>query len=256
MKSRIRAMAVSTSLVLAACTGYGALTGATSAQPAFGSSEDVSYATKLWNALVEAKPVGPETIRSYPYEGTPPHGDVLEFLMTDITIDGHTGVAVVKKNYYGDGIDDDVLEDPEKYLQSITVMFKREAGYDPEDWDSYRAKHTPDGKLMSNPKGLKLAGRVAKGLRKVASPATRRRKAAIWCTRRSGCNSRPAPRFAIGLSLPPPPKGDAPNSHWRSAVVFRPIRRRRCRSGWSSPRCHRRRERAPRGRCPRDRACA
>ena len=164
MKSRIRAMAVSTSLVLAACTGYGALTGATSAQPAFGSPEDVSYATKLWNALMEAKLVGPETIRSYPYEGTPPHGDVLEFLMTDITIDGHTGVAMVKKNYYGDGIDDDdVLEDPAKYLQSITVMFKREAGYDPEDLDWYWAKYTPDGKLMSNPKGLKLAGRVAKG---------------------------------------------------------------------------------------------
>ncbi len=164
MRIRPRALAVSTALALAACTGYGAVTATSSAQPAFGTREDVSYATKLWQALSEAKLVGPQTLRSYPYEGTPPHGDVLEFLTTDLTIDNHTGIVLVKKNYYGDGIDDeDVLEDPAKYMQSITVMFKREAGYDPEDLDWFWVKYNPDGSLASNPKGMKLAGRVAKG---------------------------------------------------------------------------------------------
>ncbi len=164
MRTKLRALSVSTALALAACTGYGAVTATSSAQPAFGTPDDVAYATKLWQALSAAKLVGPQTMRSYPYEGTPPHGDVLEFLTTDLTIDGHTGMVMVKKNYYGKGIDDDdVLKDPKKYMQSITVMFKREAGYDPEDLDWFWVKYKPDGSLASNPKGLKLAGRVAKG---------------------------------------------------------------------------------------------
>jgi hypothetical protein len=43
-------------------------------------------------------------------------------------------------------------------------MFRREAGYDPDNNDWFWVKYTPDGGLHTNPKGMKLAGRVAKGM--------------------------------------------------------------------------------------------
>ena len=42
-------------------------------------------------------------------------------------------------------------------------MFKREKGYDPESKNWFWAKYKPDGQLFVNPKGMQLAGRVAKG---------------------------------------------------------------------------------------------
>ncbi len=47
---------------------------------------------------------------------------------------------------------------------AVTVMFKREAGYDPENKDWFWVKYKPDGTLHINPKGMALAGRVAKGM--------------------------------------------------------------------------------------------
>ncbi len=164
MRSKMRILATSVVLGLAACAGYATVGGQASAGPVFGTPEDVSYAKQLWQELSAARLVGPDTILTRPYKGTPPHGDVLEVVMGKVTVNGHTGTVLVKKNYYGDGLEiPDVMQDPGEYLQSITVMFKREAGYDPEDLDWFWVKYTPDGKLMSNPKGLKLAGRVAKG---------------------------------------------------------------------------------------------
>ena len=151
---------------IAAVTLAGGLTlaGTAVAGPPFGNPEDTAFAAKVWQAIASQHFVGPDTIRTYPYEGTPPHGDVLEFIGGKATIDGREGTVLVKKNYYGDGIDDDVvLEEPDEYLKSITVMFRREAGYDPEDKNWFWAKYTPAGELMKNPKGMQLAGRVAKG---------------------------------------------------------------------------------------------
>jgi len=42
-------------------------------------------------------------------------------------------------------------------------MFKRQ-GYDPENKDWFWVKYAPDGSILKNPKGMKLAGRVAKGM--------------------------------------------------------------------------------------------
>ena len=42
-------------------------------------------------------------------------------------------------------------------------MYKREAGYDPEDGDWFWAKYNPDDTVQKNPAGVALAGRVAKG---------------------------------------------------------------------------------------------
>lgn len=44
-------------------------------------------------------------------------------------------------------------------------MAKREAGYDSDNNDWFWAKYKPNGKLHANPKGMLLAGRVAKGMK-------------------------------------------------------------------------------------------
>jgi hypothetical protein len=53
--------------------------------------------------------------------------------------------------------------DPSKHLGAVTVMFKREDGYDADNQNWFWAKYLPDGSLDKNPKGMQLAGRVAKG---------------------------------------------------------------------------------------------
>jgi len=69
----------------------------------------------------------------------------------------------VKTNFGGDGVSVDAVNaNPGNYLASVTVMFKR-AGFDPDNNDWFWAKYLPDGSLDKNPKGMQLAGRVAKG---------------------------------------------------------------------------------------------
>lgn len=167
MKQLRRLTLAALAVVLAACAGYAASTSQVVAKPPFGGPEDTAYAKKLWQVLVSERFVGPNTIVTYPYEGTQPHGDVLEFIKSVVTVDGHRGVVMVKKNYRGKDIDDeDVLANPGKYLKSITVMFRREAGYDPDNQNWFWVKYAPNGALLTNPKGMKLAGRVAKGMNK------------------------------------------------------------------------------------------
>lgn len=132
--------------------------------PPFGGPEDLAYAETLWAALVEAKLAGPESIRSNFYEGVEPHGFVLEVLDTKLDIDGHTGRVIVKNNYGPEGVDpQDVSNDPSAHLAAVTVMIRREAGYDDENKNWYWAKYLPNGTLDKNPAGMELAGRIAKG---------------------------------------------------------------------------------------------
>lgn len=60
------------------------------------------------------------------------------------------------------GIYETVANDPEKYLKAVTVMLKR-PGYDAETKDWFWVKYKADGSIDTNPKGMKLAGKVAKG---------------------------------------------------------------------------------------------
>ncbi|MBL4645389.1 MAG: cytochrome P460 family protein [Rhizobiales bacterium] len=130
----------------------------------FGNPEDTSYAETLWQTMLDANMAGDDAIRSFPYEGTEPHGFVLETFYTKATINGHTGDLVIKRNYGPEGVSvEEVQEDAKKHLAAITVMFKREAGYDTENKDWFWAKFLPDGSLDKNPKGMQLAGKVAKG---------------------------------------------------------------------------------------------
>lgn len=133
-------------------------------EPPFGTDADAAYAQLLWDVMVSSQLAGDGAIMSTPYDGSPPHGMMLETFYSKATIDGHTGDLVVKRNYGPEGVDADMVRaDPAKHLGAITVMFRREAGYDDDNANWFWVKYLPDGTLDKNPKGMRLAGRVAKG---------------------------------------------------------------------------------------------
>lgn len=65
----------------------------------FGQEADVQYAEQLWEQLVAARMAGENAIQTMPYEGTPPHGPQLGLLETELEVDGHTGLVIVKRNF-------------------------------------------------------------------------------------------------------------------------------------------------------------
>lgn len=130
----------------------------------FGTDADAEYAAKLWSVMEEMNLAGEGMVRSFPYEGVAPHGMMLETFYTTATLDGHTGDLVVKRNYGPEGVSvNEVMADPDKHLGALTVMFRREAGFDADNADWFWVKYLPDGSLDKNPKGMRLAGKVAKG---------------------------------------------------------------------------------------------
>jgi hypothetical protein len=134
-------------------------------KPPFGSKADVGFAAQIWQSMLDQKLAGPNFIRSTPYEGTEPHGMMLELFVSKATINGNTGDLIVKRNFGPAGVTkEQVLDAPNKHLGAITVMFRREKGFDPETKDWFWVKFLPDGSVDKNPKGMSLAGKVAKGL--------------------------------------------------------------------------------------------
>jgi len=130
----------------------------------FGDAKSISEASDLWKALAVANMAGKNAIASKPYQGVPPHGAILDTIEGKLTVNGHTGTVIVKRNYGGEGIDAaKVANDPTKNLGAVTVMFKREAGYDAGNKDWFYAKFKADGSLHTNPKKMQLAGKVGKG---------------------------------------------------------------------------------------------
>lgn len=150
---------------LATAAFLAGMAGSAFAQDApFGTDADAAYAARLWAAMDQMSLVGDGMIRAFPYDGVAPHGMMLETFYASATIDGHTGDLLVKRNYGPEGVTgDQVLQDPDKHLGAVTVMFRREAGYDADNQDWFWVKYLPDGSLDKNPKGMRLAGRVAKG---------------------------------------------------------------------------------------------
>ena len=141
-------------------------TSITFAEAPFGDKDSIKYSQKLWKALTKAGMVGSDAVLSRPYKGQHPHGAVLDTIQRTVKVGfgGHEGLAIVKRNYGGDGASvQAVSNDPETYLKAVTVMFQREAGYDEDNNNWFWAKYLPDGSLDKNPKGMSLAGRVAKG---------------------------------------------------------------------------------------------
>ncbi len=136
--------------------------------PAFGTPDDVTYAQKLWQQLVSERLTGPSQKPETPFfGGAKPHGMILELAYQLITLDGHTGFVVVKRNYDGEGVTEAlVAQDRAKYQSSVTVMFQREAGYDVDNQNWFWVKYYPDGQLFqkeTNAGATAMAGRIAKG---------------------------------------------------------------------------------------------
>lgn len=133
------------------------------AAPPFGTPDDVKYAAALWKQLTDERLVGKNAITSTPYTGMRPHGAILDTMDSQITVKVHTGDVIVKKNYGGEGVTKEaVANDPDKWLKAVTVMYRREKGFDSNNKDWFWVKYAPDGTVMKNPKGMSLAGRVAK----------------------------------------------------------------------------------------------
>jgi len=149
----------------ATLTAFAFAAGMASAQDMpFGTDTDADYAAQLWAEMQKIGMVGEGMIRAFPYDGVAPHGMMLETFYTTATVGGHTGDLVVKRNYGPEGVSaDQVLADPDKHLGAVTVMYRREEGYDADNQDWFWVKYLPDGTLDKNPKGMRLAGRVAKG---------------------------------------------------------------------------------------------
>ena len=130
----------------------------------FGTDADADYAALIWDVMVNSDLAGENAILATPYDGQPPHGMMLETFYSKATINGHTGDLVVKRNYGPEGVDAEAIRmDPAKHLAAITVMYRREAGYDEDNANWFWVKYLPDGSLDKNPKGMRLAGQVAKG---------------------------------------------------------------------------------------------
>jgi hypothetical protein len=130
----------------------------------FGGDDSVAYAGDLWAAMNDANLAGSDAIYSNPYKGQHPHGAVLDTIEGKLEVGGHSGKIIVKRNYGGEGVSNAaVANDRAGYLKAVTVMYKREAGYDSDNRDWFWAKYLPDGTLDKNPAGMQLAGRVAKG---------------------------------------------------------------------------------------------
>ena len=157
MKKFIASIALAGSLTMTTATAQDMMP--------FGTDHDIEYAALLWDVMNASNLAGPNSIQTYPYEGIAPHGMMLQTFYSTGTINGHTGDLIVKRNYGPEGVsEDEVLMDPSKHLGAITVMFRREAGYDDDNQDWFWAKFLPDGSLDKNAMGGSLAGRVAKGM--------------------------------------------------------------------------------------------
>lgn len=117
------------------------------------AQSDQDLANSLWQALSEADLVGEKSVKTRPYEGTQPHGKILEYLEQEIEIDGASQRAIVKKNYAGEAATiEKVWADGRDLLASVTVMLKQ-PGYDPDNQDWFWVKYMPDG-------GIEVAGKA------------------------------------------------------------------------------------------------
>ncbi|MDW4548135.1 cytochrome P460 family protein [Defluviimonas sp. D31] len=151
-------------LVMTAAAAAFSATGAVAQDAPFGSEEDAAYAALLWDVMVAERLAGDNAIIAFPYEGSDPHGMMLETFYTRATVDGHEGRLIVKRNYGPAGVSvDEVLGDPAGHLGAVTVMFQRAEGYDDETGNWFWVKYLPDGSLDKNPAGMQLAGLVGKG---------------------------------------------------------------------------------------------
>ncbi len=131
--------------------------------PPFGGTDSVKFADDLWKVLVSSNLVGADAIRAFPYVGGAPHGEILVTLESVATVNGITGAVIVKRNYTAEGTTVESVSNDPAQKHDVTVMFRREAGYDPDNKNWFWAKYLADGEIIKAPPGF-LAGRVLKGM--------------------------------------------------------------------------------------------
>jgi hypothetical protein len=164
---KTKTIVIAFTVVLAGCSGVGYSGSRPNlSQHPFGGESDVNYAQTLWKKMESSRLVGKNALLSTPYIGQPPHGAILDAVDTKLTVGSNSGELIIKRNYGGPTVSkENVANDPNKYLKAVTVMYRR-SGYDPENKDWFWVKYSPDGNVLTNPKGMSLAGRVAKGMPK------------------------------------------------------------------------------------------
>ena len=133
-----------------------------------GTPADIEYSRRLWSVLEQEHMVGERARPLKPFIGAArPHGWILEVDSRTIQVGAQRGFVVVKKNYRGDHLTVDAVEkNRARYLDSISVMFQREAGYDPDNQNWFWVQYKPDGRLFSMRRmgmEIAMAGRLIKG---------------------------------------------------------------------------------------------
>jgi len=130
-------------------------------EPPFGGARDVAFSKDLWKAI-SGYPKWKLTSRIY--KGASPHGKWVRLFSTFVTVQGRDYPGIIKENYGGRGVTPERIQaDRKAWLKAVTVMVARESGYDKDNKNWFWVKYTKDGAVAKNPKGMALAGRVAKG---------------------------------------------------------------------------------------------
>ncbi len=137
--------------------GSGAMADSGQMAPPFGGPDDVKRAQRLWRDIR-----GYRNWASYPglagwQDGKSPHGKVLKYYINSTAVrnpqNPRNGYVIIKENY----------GERNGPLMAVTVM-QKVRNYDPDNANWFWVKYMPDGTLAKNPKGMLLAGRVAKGM--------------------------------------------------------------------------------------------
>lgn len=124
--------------------------------------DDAAFAAQVWDMLAEQRLVGENAIGAVPYlrEGQA-HGATLVTFLSTITLAGAETQVLVKRSYAGeDATRENIIANPGENLSNITVMVKREAGYDPANQDWFWAMYGADG-MVGQMEGMNMAGQVA-----------------------------------------------------------------------------------------------
>ena len=126
-----------------------------------GADDDGLFARQLWTALARARLVGDGAIAAVPYAAAgDAHGAQLVTLERFITVNARDGFTIVKRTYGGEGANrQTILADPASALTAVSVMHKRDSGYDRGHENWFWAMYAPDGTVATRD-GAEMAGRV------------------------------------------------------------------------------------------------
>ena len=122
---------------------------------------DIGYAKELWSVLANGKVVGKDANPPKPSKSQDPHGPLSSTTYTEAVVKGHRGKLAVQHNYrFAGGSVADVVAKSTKHVSSVDVMFKREAGYDPDHNDWFWVKYDPSGNPTKGSDGASQVGQV------------------------------------------------------------------------------------------------